>query len=492
MITCGHTSDATKGKRCEASTRLKEGESLAINLVLLGFLASLSEDATSQGCSHLHFPKLETTRPNKHKRFEPPTCEVCDDFKSPAQFRCLSCNSYFCCEHWEIVHRVSILKSHKRVAVSDDECPNHAKLVDRYCADPKCSKRGSLMCVQCEEISTHGHAGTLINDVVVNEKRKDLQRAVERLQSRVADKWVLWSKSYSALHDAMSALNSSDDRQFLSLYRDVHDTVESVTVECVRERDEIQRLRLQLAAETQLRQAAEAAALETVLERSTRAVTEVRQERYEAKLQANETEAEGRRRNDPRGFRVLVGSSAGSLNLNYRRIGDDEGWLIGDALKVNFSLTTLDLFRNEIGDIGCTAIGDALRINSTLTQLHLSWNQIGDAGCTAIGEALKSNSALTRLDLYNNRIGDGGCTALGDALKINSTLTTLHLYNNQIGDAGCTAVSDALKINSSLSSLDLSNNRISEAAYQLLRVKFGSRRGLLTVSALDREARFFG
>ena len=42
------------GRGCGMETRMKEGERLAINLVLLEFLASLRQDAPSGGCNHYH------------------------------------------------------------------------------------------------------------------------------------------------------------------------------------------------------------------------------------------------------------------------------------------------------------------------------------------------------------------------------------------------------------------------------------------------------
>ena len=52
----------------------------------------------------------------------------------------------------------------------------------------------------------------------------------------------------------------------------------------------------------------------------------------------------------------------------------------------------------------------------------------------AIGEALKLNSTLTTLDLCFNSLGENGGVAIAEALKLNSTLTTLDLSGNSLGE----------------------------------------------------------
>ena len=46
-------------------------------------------------------------------------------------------------------------------------------------------------------------------------------------------------------------------------------------------------------------------------------------------------------------------------------------------------------------------------------------NEIGAEGAKAIGEALKVNTSLTEIDLNNNNIGVEGAKAIGEALKVN-------------------------------------------------------------------------
>ena len=43
------------------------------------------------------------------------------------------------------------------------------------------------------------------------------------------------------------------------------------------------------------------------------------------------------------------------------------------------------------------AIGEALKVNTSLTEIHLNNNEISDEGLKAIGEALKVNTSLTKI-----------------------------------------------------------------------------------------------
>ena len=75
-----------------------------------------------------------------------------------------------------------------------------------------------------------------------------------------------------------------------------------------------------------------------------------------------------------------------------------------------------------------------------IRQLYLNENQVGSEGALALGEASKINSTVTTLIFEVNQIGDEGAIALGEALKINSTVTILNLDYNQIGDEGAIAL----------------------------------------------------
>ena len=54
--------------------------------------------------------------------------------------------------------------------------------------------------------------------------------------------------------------------------------------------------------------------------------------------------------------------------------------------------------------------------------MNLHTNLIGDKGVAAIGEALKVNGSLTSLDVRDNKIGAVGAKALGEGLKLNGSL----------------------------------------------------------------------
>ena len=66
--------------------------------------------------------------------------------------------------------------------------------------------------------------------------------------------------------------------------------------------------------------------------------------------------------------------------FGYNNIGAEGGKVIGEALKVNTSLTEIDLQYNKIGDEGAKAIGEALKVNTSLTGIYLQYNKIGDEG----------------------------------------------------------------------------------------------------------------
>eukprot|EP00232_Nephroselmis_pyriformis_P004496 CAMPEP_0182913694 /NCGR_PEP_ID=MMETSP0034_2-20130328/38172_1 /TAXON_ID=156128 /ORGANISM="Nephroselmis pyriformis, Strain CCMP717" /LENGTH=448 /DNA_ID=CAMNT_0025050423 /DNA_START=286 /DNA_END=1628 /DNA_ORIENTATION=+ len=158
------------------------------------------------------------------------------------------------------------------------------------------------------------------------------------------------------------------------------------------------------------------------------------------------------------------GSKVKSLTLWRNNIGAEGTKAIGEALKVNGSLTTLYLTVNGIGAEGAKAIADALKVNGSLTSLYLWDNDIGDEGAKAIGEGLKVNGSLTSINLTGNNIGAEGGKAIAEALKVNGSLTTLNLHDDNIGDEGAKAIAEALEVNGSLTSLDLETNNLGNAA----------------------------
>ena len=83
----------------------------------------------------------------------------------------------------------------------------------------------------------------------------------------------------------------------------------------------------------------------------------------------------------------------------------------------------LNLYRNEIGNEGAAAIGDALKVNGSLTSLNLANNSVcgilGNKveGIAALAEALKINGSLTSLDVRANKLDDASKGQLQDIVK---------------------------------------------------------------------------
>ena len=159
-----------------------------------------------------------------------------------------------------------------------------------------------------------------------------------------------------------------------------------------------------------------------------------------------------------------VRDGAASLDLSdYRiRLGPTGCIALAEALsRPRLQVTTVLLNNCDITACGATSIGEALRINPTVTKLDMNSNQICDAGATALADALRANETVRWLDLENNGINCGGAAALSEALKTNQTVTLLHLSGNNIGDTGATSVAKMLPANRALVTLWLDHNNIS-------------------------------
>jgi len=150
-------------------------------------------------------------------------------------------------------------------------------------------------------------------------------------------------------------------------------------------------------------------------------------------------------------------------SLEREKIGDTGAQHIGEALKINKTLTTLkcapsfpppqakmrslccrqgltvcdcflfgphSLKYNEIGDEGAQHIGKALKINKALTTLKCA---LGSPPSEAKMRSLCCQQGLTGCgyslfgprSLQQNDIGAEGAQHIGEALKINKALTTL-------------------------------------------------------------------
>jgi Leucine-rich repeat (LRR) protein len=188
------------------------------------------------------------------------------------------------------------------------------------------------------------------------------------------------------------------------------------------------------------------------------------------------------------GEALRLNSTLTSLNLGCNEIGDEGARALGEALRLNSTLTSLNLGCNEIGDEGARALVEALGSNSTLTSLTLCHNMIGDDGVRALGKALRSNTTLTSLTLCE-AIGDEGARAWRDALRSNSTLTSLDLSHNEIGDEGARALGEALGSNSTLTSLDLSHNKIGDEGVRAVAESLRRNTSLTKLSVSENEMR---
>ena len=78
------------------------------------------------------------------------------------------------------------------------------------------------------------------------------------------------------------------------------------------------------------------------------------------------------------------------VDLEGKRLTDEDAIAIGELLKTNNTLTSLKLPFNNITDV--QSIGEGLKTNNTLTELFLTSNNITDV--QSIGEGLKTNKTL--------------------------------------------------------------------------------------------------
>ena len=81
-------------------------------------------------------------------------------------------------------------------------------------------------------------------------------------------------------------------------------------------------------------------------------------------------------------------------SLSNSRLGDREGKIICEALKVNSSIEKIRLVNNNLGDKTGKAIGEALKVNSSIKEIYLGDNKLGDEAGEAIGNALKVNTSI--------------------------------------------------------------------------------------------------
>jgi Leucine Rich repeat len=147
---------------------------------------------------------------------------------------------------------------------------------------------------------------------------------------------------------------------------------------------------------------------------------------------------------DGAGLSIAELTTATSITLSKKGLGDASGLVIAHLITRNRSLTQLSLNGNQLGDAGGCALAVALQANMTLAQLDLGGNNLGPESGKAMGEALKTNTTLTQLSLNGNKLGEAGGCALAVALKTSTTLTQLSLNSNELGDASGLALAAVL------------------------------------------------
>lgn len=130
------------------------------------------------------------------------------------------------------------------------------------------------------------------------------------------------------------------------------------------------------------------------------------------------------------------------------------GPYIASMLADNTALTKCDFSFCFFDAESVAALSKGLARNQSLRVLKLRGNRGGE-GVLELGEALKINSSLTYLDLRQNKIAALHMSSLQEALKVNTSLLHLELMDNQIGP-DTSGLEEALKKNSSLTHLDVS------------------------------------
>ncbi|KAK3257455.1 hypothetical protein CYMTET_33457, partial [Cymbomonas tetramitiformis] len=161
-----------------------------------------------------------------------------------------------------------------------------------------------------------------------------------------------------------------------------------------------------------------------------------------------------------------------SLDLRRQELQPQHAVLMGGVLARTTALQTLHLDDNQLAGRdaveserteGIFAIGEALKVNKSVTLLTLSGNLIGPMGATVLAMALAQNTVLTTLDLMDNQLCamnvhgygtfDGaGIQALAAALapptssggSTNTSLRNLNLASNSLMETGSTILAAAL------------------------------------------------
>ena len=151
----------------------------------------------------------------------------------------------------------------------------------------------------------------------------------------------------------------------------------------------------------------------------------------------------------------------------------------------------MDLWGNSIGVEGGKAIGEALKVNASLTSLDTRDNAIdGDGAAQLVAAVLGSKSLLsfgkvpmkelradelTELDLSNKHLGPTEGRVLGGLVAVSASLTSigeggLNLKGNDLGDEGWGAIVAGVCANKDgkIATIDASNESIGPAGAKLI------------------------
>jgi Ran GTPase-activating protein (RanGAP) involved in mRNA processing and transport/GTPase SAR1 family protein len=175
------------------------------------------------------------------------------------------------------------------------------------------------------------------------------------------------------------------------------------------------------------------------------------------------------------GEALKVNTSLTELDIRKSPIGRF-ATLIFLGLKENKTLTSLCFEKCQIGDESAQAIADALMVNSSLNSFSVHGGTISAVGARIIAKSLEENTSLTSVGLGNYKIGNEGAEAIAHAMTVQASLALslsletppfgfrlLYLSSCSIGDAGAEAIGEALKHYPSLETLRLANNNIGDA-----------------------------
>ena len=107
------------------------------------------------------------------------------------------------------------------------------------------------------------------------------------------------------------------------------------------------------------------------------------------------------------------------------------------------------LHGNYIGSEGAAAIGEALKLNGSLTSLDISLNSLSNNGAVAIAKGLKLNGSLTSLDVGGNSIGKEAALEFVSIFK-EKQMTSVGLAGCSLGADGAKVVAEYVQFSGSL------------------------------------------